>query len=181
LRDLSLHILDVVENSIEAGATRIEITVHEDLKKNRLLLRIKDNGCGLEEDSLSKVLDPFYTTRQTRRVGLGLPLLAQAVKDTGGTISVKSKKGKGTMVTANFKYDHIDRKPLGNIIDTIINLVAGRGVDVDFVYIHRKDRMSFKFDTREIKKHLQDVSINNPEILKFLRDQLETGLEEIFS
>ena len=174
-----MHILDICENSIDAGATLVEITIDEDTKKNILSLKIADNGKGLEESILKKVLDPFYTTRTTRRVGLGFPLLAQAAKEAGGNIDIQSKKGEGTTVTTTFVHNHIDRKPLGNIPETIITLIAGRGLDIDIVYNHGRDGCSFLLDTREIKKELQDVPINNPGVLSFLLKYMEEGLNDI--
>lgn len=179
MKDLSMHILDICENSIDAGAKLIEITIDEDTQKNILSLKIADNGKGLEESILKKVLDPFYTTRTTRRVGLGFPLLSQAAKEADGNIDIQSKKGEGTTVAATFVHNHIDRKPLGNIPETITTLIAGRGLEIDIVYNHCRDGCSFLLDTREIKKELQDVPINNPEILSFLQKYVEEGLNDI--
>jgi len=112
MQDLSLHILDIIENSINAGAKRVEIMINEDLEKDILSIEIKDNGEGIDRETLEKVLDPFYTTRTTRRVGLGLSLLSQSAKEAEGDISIKSEKGVGTAVHAYFKHSHIDRRPL---------------------------------------------------------------------
>jgi DNA topoisomerase VI subunit B len=179
LRDLSLHILDIVENSIDAGATKIEIMIKEDTKRNILLLKIKDNGIGMDKKTVKKVLDPFYTTKKIRRIGLGLPMLAQATKEAEGSIDIKSKKGKGTTIIAKFVYNHIDRKPFGNMPETIINLIASRGLQIDIIYKHHKNENCFIFDSIDIKKRLQDVMINNPEVLSFLKKEIEKGLKEI--
>lgn len=179
MQDLSLHILDIVENSIEAGATKIEITIDEDTNQNILLLKIKDNGKGMDKKTINKVLDPFYTTRNTRRIGLGLPMLAQATKEAEGNIDIKSKKGKGTTIIAKFVYNHIDRKPFGNIPETIISLIGSKGLHIDIIYKHRKNENYFIFNSIDIKKRLQDVMINNPEVLSFLKKEIEKGLKEI--
>jgi len=179
MQDLSLHILDIVENSIEAGATKVEITVEEDVRHNRLIVEIKDNGKGMDKKTLDNVLDPFYTTKKTRRIGLGLSMLAQAVKEAEGDFNVQSKRGEGTTITAQFVYDHLDRKPLGNIAETLIALIASNGLAVDFIYKHKKDGKYFVFDTRDIKKELDGVPINNFEVLKFLQKNIRTELKKI--
>ncbi len=179
MQDLSLHILDLVENSIDAGATKIEILIDEDVKKNLLKITIKDNGKGMDKRTLKKVLDPFYTTKTVRRVGLGLSLFAQSVREAEGTIQIKSKKGKGTVVDAKMIYNHIDRKPLGNMCDTLIALIGTKGDEIDFVYEHCKDSVCFRIDTEEIKESLDGVPINNPLVLKFLKDKLKAEFKKI--
>ncbi len=179
MQDLSLHILDIVENSMQAGATKIEITVNEDLINNLLKIKIKDNGKGMDKKTLKKVLDPFYTTKTVRRVGLGLSLFAQTVKEAEGKIEIKSKKGKGTVVEAIMKYNHIDRKPLGNICDTIMSLIATKGTFIDFIYEHCKNNNYFIFDTREIKDLLNGIPINHPKVIKFLRQKIKEGLKKM--
>lgn len=176
MQDLSLHILDIVENSIEAGAKRVEIIVEENIKKNYLLIKIKDNGKGIGEDRLKKVLDPFYTTKTVRKVGLGLSMFAQSVNESAGTFKIKSKKGKGTEVIAKMDYNHIDRKPLGDMCDTIMVLIGTRGTEIDFMYKHKKNGQYFMIDTKEIKKHLAGERINHPEVLNFLRKEIKRCL-----
>ncbi len=179
LQDLSLHILDIVENSIDAGAKKIEIIIKENVKQNMLVLKIKDNGKGMDKNTIAKALDPFYTTKKTRRIGLGLSMLAQATKEADGTFQIKSQKGKGTTVIAKFVYDHIDRKPIGNMTETIIALIAGKGMDVDFIYEHHKNSHGFVFDTRTIKKEIKDIPINNGEVLNILRENIIKELKRI--
>lgn len=179
MQDLSLHILDIVENSIEAGAKKVEIIINENTKKNALTLKIKDNGKGMSKKTLTKVLDPFYTTKKTRRIGLGLSMLAQATREAEGKFDIKSKTGKGTTVAATFVYDHIDRKPIGNMAETIITLVAARGLDVVFIYKHNKNGKRFVFDTKIIKKTLSGVPLNDPEVLSFLRKEILGELKKI--
>jgi anti-sigma regulatory factor (Ser/Thr protein kinase) len=179
VEDLSLHILDISENSIEAGATEIEIIVREDTRRNRLVLEIKDNGKGLDKETRQKALDPFYTTKTTRRVGLGLPLLAQAAKEADGELTIESQQGKGTIITAEFVNDHIDRKPLGNIAETLVSLITAKGPGIEIIYRHQKNDDSFSLDTREIKKELQEVPINNPGVLLYLRNTIKNSLKEL--
>ncbi len=179
MQDLSLHILDIVENSIDAGAKKIEIIIKENIKQNMLVLKIKDNGKGMDKNTVAKVLDPFYTTKKTRRVGLGLSMLAQAAKEAEGDFNIKSKKGKGTTVTAKFVYDHIDRKPIGNMAETIIVLIASKGMNVDFIYKHHKNSKNFVLDTKILKKELNGVPINNPEVLILLREKITRELKKI--
>ena len=149
MEDLSLHILDVAENSIAGSAKRIEIRIDEDPQKDVLTIEIKDDGKGMDEQTLRKALDPFFTTRTTRRVGLGLPLLAQAARETDGKIELQSNPGHGTTVKATFGYSHPDRKPMGEVHETLRTLVMGHP-EIDFLYEHRKNGSIYRFDTREI-------------------------------
>jgi signal transduction histidine kinase len=148
MEDLSLHILDIAENSISASAKRIEIRIDEDEGKDLLTIEIKDDGKGMDEQTLQKVLDPFFTTRTTRRVGLGLSLLAQAARETDGNLELDSRNGEGTTVKAAFRFSHPDRKPMGDIDETIRTLVVGYP-GIDFLYEHRKNDSIYRFDTRE--------------------------------
>jgi len=178
VQDLSLHILDIVENSLAAGAGKVEIRIQEDLRADRMRVEIIDDGCGMEEHELKQALDPFFTTKTTRRVGLGLPLLAEACRLCNGELSLESCRGKGTRVTATFQNSHIDRKPLGEIADTLMTLIVGHP-EVDLVYEHRKDGKFFSLDTREIKSDLGEVPLNAPQVVPALRDLIRSGLEEL--
>ena len=151
MEDLSLHILDIAENSISASAKRIEIRICEDQAEDLLTIEIKDDGRGMDEQALQKALDPFFTTRTTRKVGLGLSLLAQAARQSDGRIELSSGPDKGTVVKAVFRFSHIDRKPIGDIYETIRTLVAGHP-GVDFLYEHKKNGSVYCFDTRETGK-----------------------------
>ena len=149
MEDLSLHILDVAENSISGSAKRIEIRIHEDPDNDVLTIEIKDDGKGMDEQMRQKVFDPFFTTRTTRRVGLGLPMLAQAARETEGKIELDSSPGRGTTVRATFGYSHPDRKPMGDILETIRTLVVSHP-EIDFLFEHKKNGSVYRFDTREI-------------------------------
>jgi len=178
--ELASHILDIAENSVRAGATAVEINIYEDSQKNLLTVEINDDGKGMAEEEIAKALDPFYTTKKVRRVGLGLPLLSEAANRSGGSFNLTSIRGIGTKLKVTFKLDHLDRQPLGNIMTTIRNLIAGNS-SVDFIYKHRHNDRQFVLDTREIRKEIDDLPINHPEILKYIRNVIEDGLNEIQS
>ena len=143
-----MHILDIAENSISALAKRIEIRIDEDQAKDLVTIEIRDDGNGMDEQTLKKALDPFFTTRTTRRVGLGLSLLAQAARDSEGTFDLSSVPGEGTTVNATFRLSHPDCKPMGDIVQTMQVLVTAHP-GIDFLYEHKKDNSTYHFDTRE--------------------------------
>jgi hypothetical protein len=176
--DLSLHILDIAENSTRAGAKTVIIDITEDEAGDRLIIEIKDDGAGMDGEMLRKALDPFFTSKKVRRVGLGLPMLAEAAERAGGRLQIESAVGAGTRVRVEFQHTHIDRQPLGDIPGTFMALIAGNP-DVNFEYRHRKGGGTFALDTAEIRKELEGVPINNTEVLNFLRDMIREGLEEI--
>lgn len=178
MKELSLHILDVVQNSLGAKASLVEIDIREDTKRDLLLIQIKDNGTGMDSDTIQKVMDPFFTTRTTRKVGLGIPLFAQAAKSCGGDLKIYSEKGKGTKIVASFILSHIDRAPIGSMGDTMVSLIAMRP-DINFVYRHYVGDEGFALDTREIKKTLEEVPINNPMVLDWIREILIENLKKI--
>ena len=151
MEDLSLHILDVVENSIEAKASIIEIKIVEDKNNDLLAVEIKDNGRGMNKETINKVLDPFYTTRTTRKVGMGLSLLAQAARESNGNFEINSKVGEGTEVKAVFQYSHIDRKPIGDMKNTLITLMVSHP-EINFVYEHQDEDGNYVLDSKEILK-----------------------------
>jgi hypothetical protein len=176
--ELAAHILDIAENSVRADAKLIEIAINEDTANDFLSIEIIDDGHGMNQNEIKKVLDPFYTTKTVRRVGLGIPLLADAAQRSGGNLQLESTEGKGTTVKSTFCLSNVDRQPMGNIISTIIILIAGNS-DVDFFYKHRHNDRRFELDTRVIRKEIEDVPINHPEILKYIRGVLEEGFSEI--
>ena len=178
MEDLSLHILDIVENAISAKAKRIDILVIEEPKKNRLVIEIKDDGIGMDEEVSRKAVDPFFTTRASRKVGLGLSLIAQAAQETGGALRIESESGKGTNVTATFQYHHIDRKPLGSILETMTTLLLGNS-ELDISYTHQKDGKSYVLKSRVIRERFKDRSLTDPEIIQWLRKDLKEGLAQI--
>jgi len=178
VRELSLHIMDIVENGVAASATVVHISVIEDTVRNLLRISIKDNGRGIPEHRLDQVLDPFYTTRTTRRVGLGLSLFREASRRCDGEFTLHSKEGEGTEVSASFRLDHLDLAPLGDMASSMTSLIMGNPV-VDFIYTHERDGRSFQVDTRELKEGLEDVPITLPEVMKSIGDSIRKSLEEI--
>lgn len=174
MRELSLHILDVAENSVKANASLVKVSVV--IEKGYLTITVEDDGKGMSEEFLSKVTDPFTTTRTTRKVGLGLPLLKQASEQANGTFSIKSTLGVGTTVKASFEVNNIDRMPLGNLTDTIVSLVYP---DVDFVWTYRVEGKEFVFDTREIKAQLDGVPIDSADVLVFINSYVSENIESI--
>ncbi len=178
MEDLSLHILDVAENGIRAGADLIELRVEEDLPADSLTVTVRDNGRGMDAEFLASVLDPFTTTRTTRKVGLGLSLFQQSAREADGDLSVNSAPGVGTTVHVFMSHGHIDRKPMGDMAATVITLIEGNP-EVDFVYAHRKNGREYTLDTREIRSELEEIPLNNPQVVGLIRDNLLTGLSEI--
>ena len=172
MEDLSLHILDLAENSIAAGARCVEITVCENRAQDLLSIEIADDGGGMNEDVLKTAADPFFTTRTTRRVGLGLSLFQQATKRAGGEFKIESHLGTGTKTTGVFQHSHLDRQPLGGITETLLTLVVGNP-DIEFTYRHQTDGFETLFSTREVKAQLQDVPINSPKGISAVRKGLE--------
>ena len=176
MRELALNILDIVENSVKANATLIEIDVSA--KDNLLTVSVKDNGKGMSEEFLSKVTDPYTTTRTTRKVGLGLPLLKMEAEMSGGRFSISSKLGIGTVVTTDFQIDHIDRPPLGDLGETMSTLLSGED-SVDYVLTYSVNDVGFTLDTRELKAELDGVPISEPEVLLFVKNYIRENISQI--
>lgn len=178
MEDLSLHILDVAENGLKAGAKHIWIRIQEDLAANSLEIQVEDDGSGMDPEMARRALDPFVTTRTTRRVGLGLPLLQEAARMAGGDVEIYSQLGQGTRVLARFQHDHIDRKPLGDMGSTVIGILLG-SPEVDVVYEHVRDGRKFLLDTRELRRELDPLPLSDPQVLEWIRGHVREGLEEI--
>jgi anti-sigma regulatory factor (Ser/Thr protein kinase) len=178
MQDLSLHILDIVENAIASHASHVAIRITEEPDKDQMILEIEDNGDGIPSHLVKQVVDPFFTTRTTRKVGLGLSLLQQAARACEGDLQVESQQGKGTLVKANFRYNHIDLKPLGDMASTMITLIVGNA-HMDFQYMHRKGDQAFCIDTVELKRELDDVPIDHPKVVQFVRAEIHKGLQEL--
>ena len=179
MKELSLHILDIVQNSTKAGATEISIEVVEALRDNALLMTVRDNGCGMSEEVLATITDPFSTSRTTRKVGLGLSLLQAAAEQCRGAMSIESEEGKGTVVTASFEHDHIDRVPLGDMVSTLITLISGCP-EIDFSYRYQIDKHVFEFNTRDVKQELEGVPISDMSVIQFLTEYLQSHIEQLY-
>lgn len=180
LRELALHILDLAENSLNAGATLITIEVIENLVADQLVIRVRDNGRGMDAETCARATDPFFTTRTTRRVGLGLPFLKQAAELCNGDVEIDSSLGNGTTVTATFQHSHINRMPLGDLPNTILALVVGNP-QADFVYRHIFNERIFEFDTRPIKATLGDVPLSEPSVIEYLRREIADSLAQLYN
>ncbi|MCX5820288.1 MAG: ATP-binding protein [Deltaproteobacteria bacterium] len=176
--ELALHILDIAENSVRAGAKTVVIDITEDRMRDRLEIEIRDDGAGMNEATLKKAMDPFYTSKKVRRVGLGLPLLKEAAIRAGGSFTIDSQEGSGTRVSVGFRLSHIDRQPLGDLTGAFMVLIAGNA-DVDFVCRHECEGRVFTLDTREIRKEIGDIPLNHMEVLKFIRRYMMEGFNEI--
>lgn len=178
MEDISLHILDIAENSIAAQAKKIKIAIEEIGKKDFLSVEISDDGAGMNQETIKKALDPFFTTKKTRRFGLGLSLLSEASKVANGQFSIQSEPGKGTRVKATFQACHIDTKPLGDMPQTLVTLIVGHP-EVDILYEHRIDSSCYSFNTEEIKAQLNGIPINSPEVINIIKKDIKKGLDNI--
>ena len=178
MKDISEHILDITQNSISANATQIEVTINNSIKKNIYELTIKDNGKGMNEETLKQVIDPFYTSRTTRKVGLGIPLLKQNSELTGGNFSITSQLGVGTTINAVFVNNNIDKLPDGDIAGSIVLLVVANP-NIDFIYTHITDIGKYIFNTAEIKQVLGDMPITQPEVRKYLIEMITENINSL--
>lgn len=172
MKELSLHILDIVHNSIAAEASRITLTLTEDTAQDVLFFQIEDNGKGMSETLVKQVINPFVTGRTTRKVGLGIPLLKAAAEQTGGGIELTSKEGVGTVISARFGYSHIDRQPLGDMAQTMLGLITAYE-GIDFVYRHQVNQRNYELDTKEMRQILGGVPFSQPEVVLWLTEFLK--------
>jgi len=173
-----MHIMDIFQNSVSAKASMISIDVDEDTKKNSLRLTIIDNGCGMTDAIVKKVTDPFFTTRTTRKVGLGLPLLKQNAERTGGFFRLEAERERETRMTAQFVLDNIDRPVLGDIPGTVMLMVMSNP-GIGITYEHKKDGRNYVFSTKDVKEALGDIPLNEPSVYKYLREMITENLSEI--
>jgi hypothetical protein len=189
--ELALHVLDILRNAVEAGATQVALTIIEDEPANRLTLTITDNGRGMDDETIRRALNPFYTTRRTRHVGLGLPLLAAAAETAGGGLMIRSRPGEGTTVETTFGLDHPDRQPLGDMAATLLAFLLAEAAP-DLRYTHRVLRTGFPadnpvfaqerefaFDTAAIRAELEGLPLNHPVVARWLAEYLAEGEREL--
>ena len=176
--DLSLHILDIAENSVNALATVIDIIIEKDTDADTLSIEVADNGRGMDREFLERIEDPFVTTRTTRRVGLGIPIFAQAARATGGDFDIESKPGEGTRVKATFGLSHIDRQPMGDLAATLLSLMIG-SPEIDFRYRQRSDSEEFALSSGELREALEDVPLSSPEVVSYLKRLLREGTQKV--
>jgi len=179
MRELSLHILDIIQNSIEAGASEVTLVIDEDPENDWFRITITDNGRGMSPEMVESVKDPFVTTRTTRKVGLGIPLFYTASQQAGGDLSIQSKLGKGTEIHVRFQRSHIDRAPLGDIAATITTVLGGHP-NLVFVYRHQFRNRVFELNAVEIRAGLDDVELSHPMVLGWIREYIQEGLAELY-
>jgi len=178
MRTLSEHILDLVQNSIKAKATLIEIIVEEDKIKDLWLLKIKDNGCGMNEDILKQAANPFFTSRNTRKVGLGLALIKQNAEASNGSFKLESEAGVGTTLSVGFQLTNVDKPPLGDIWETLYLTLLSFTVG-EISYSHKTAKGEFVLNSGELREILGDISFQQKEIREGIIELIKTNLEEI--
>lgn len=179
MKELALHILDLAQNSLTAGADLIKITVNESLTSDILTITLEDNGCGMDAVQAKEVKNPFVTSRTSRKVGLGIPLMLAACQRCEGNLIIESQKNVGTKLIATFKHSHIDRAPIGNMAETIVCLLIGAD-HINFIYSHIVNLEKFLFDTREIRQTLgEEVPLSSPEVLDWVKDYINEGLSNL--
>ena len=179
MHEISLHILDLVENATGAGASKVEVAVEEDSHCDELRLRIADNGKGMDEALVARVTDPFVTSRTTRKVGLGLPLMDMTTRLCGGNLRIESIVGQGTTVKASWQLSHLDRPPLGNIAATIKAILV-MNPDILFQYRHNVGERLFALDSGDIRAALGDLPLTRPEVLDWLDQYLKENLSILY-
>ncbi len=179
MRDISLHLMDIMQNSITAKASKVTIVIEAYSEYDSLLITVSDNGMGMGEELLSQVTNPFVTTRSTRKVGLGISLLRASAERAGGQIEISSKINEGTTLKASFEISNIDRIPLGDISQTIISMIAANP-DKDFELLLESSKGNFRVDTAEIKEKLGEVPVNNFEIITWIKEFIDEGIKITF-
>ena len=178
MRELADNILDIAQNSISAKASLVEIDITVDHSRDAVALRFADDGCGMSAEMAQAVCDPFTTTRKTRKVGLGLPLLKMTAQGTGGEFAIESEIGKGTLVSVSFGLDHIDRPPMGDVPGSLFTLVL-MNPGIDFLFVYDYDGREFVFDTRVIRETVAPIPLDNPEISAWIKDCLYQEITEL--
>jgi len=182
--ELALHLLDIIENSVQAGAKYLCINIDKNYVLNQLSISVKDDGCGMDEATLQNAQDPFYTSKSTRvkKVGLGIPLFKQNAIQCNGSFEMSSELGKGTYLKATFQYDHIDRIPLGNINDTLVISILGHP-EVDFSLELQtieldNNSINFDFDTKEVREELGDIPLTYPDVISYIEETINNGIKK---
>ena len=178
MTELSLNILDIAENSVKAGASLTEIRVEALSHRNLLEIIIRDNGCGMTKEQVQKVIDPFYTTRTTRKVGLGVPFFKESAEAAGGSFFIESEVGVGTTVKASYQLDNIDRMPMGDLTATIHTLVTMHE-DIDFLFTYKVNENEFVLDTRELREILGDISFKEYEVSNYIKEYLNENITSV--
>ncbi len=178
MKELSLHLLDIAENSITAGASHITIKISENIEQDRLQISVIDDGKGMTEEMAQKIMDPFVTSRTTRKVGLGIPLLKAAAEMCNGSLTIESSPGKGTDLRVEFQRSHIDRMPIGDLVETLLHLEIG-SPQIHWTYLYQVNDQIYKFDDQEIKQELVDIPLSEPAVLSFIRNEISNGINNL--
>ena len=173
-----MHVYDLMENSTAANSTEVKLTIRDSLKDNIYAFTIEDNGKGMTPEFMAKVTDPYTTSRTTRKVGLGLPLIKMNTENCGGGMKLQSEVGKGTRLDFWFQHNHWDRPPMGDLAGTIVMLCAAHE-DIHIIYKHITDEDEFVFDTDEIHEALDGMSMNDVKVMGWLKDMVQENLEAI--
>jgi hypothetical protein len=180
MTELSLHILDIVQNSISAKADTVTISISEEIQTNKLTIEITDNGTGMTPETAQKALDPYFTSRTTRKVGMGLPLLKQAAEQCNGTLTITSEINKGTTIHSSFELNHFDRQPLGDIAGVLTILMISNP-KLHLIYNHSTNQGTYTFDSNEIYEILEDISVANPKVKKYICEIINNNLTNLIS
>ena len=178
MRELADNIMDIAQNSISAGASLTEVHVCISHEEDRITFVFRDNGCGMDADMVKAVTEPFTTSRKTRKVGLGIPLLKMTAEMTGGSIRIDSTVGVGTVVTADFGLSHIDRPPMGDVAGAFFSLVI-MNPETDFLFTYVVDGKDFTFDTRQVREAVAPIPLNQMEIASWIKDCISTEINEL--
>lgn len=178
MKELSLHLLDIAENSINANASHVTICIDENTWEDRLTMSVKDNGHGMTPEMALKIVDPFTTSRTTRKVGLGIPLLKAAAEMCNGFLKINSQPGEGTELIVQFQRSHIDRMPLGDITGTILHLVVG-SPSTHWTFKYKVNDTNFEFDDQIIKAELDGIPLSEPMVISFIRNEITNGINQI--
>ena len=178
MNDLSMHILDIIQNSLSAGASQIELNVWEDVANNLLTIIIKDNGKGMAPQQVEQVTDPFFTSRTTRKVGMGLPLYRQSAEQSGGSLQVESQVGVGTTVTATFQHNHLDRPPMGDLANAAV-LMMSANPHHRFILTYTYNHRTYSVDTVEINQALDGLPINDVRVIGMITNMIRDNMLEL--
>lgn len=174
--DIAMHLLDIVFNSIRAKATLIKIYINESIKEDKIECRVEDNGCGMDEKTVEAVQNPFFTTRTTRDVGLGIPLFKEGALQTGGSFQLNSEVGHGTVIEVSYVKSHLDCPSMGDLQETIVTLIQA-DASIEYELVYTWDEGCFEMKTTEIKEILDGVPINEPDIILWLKEYIKEGIE----
>ncbi len=179
MREISLHILDLIQNSIEAEATSVKLEIIEDIVNDRMIIRVSDNGRGMNEKMRQLVIDPFITTRTTRRIGLGLPLMDMSTKRCDGYLDINSIPGQGTVIEAMYRHSHYDRPPMGNLPETIKSILVANP-ELQFFYSHTFNDQSLSVSSQEIADILDGIPLTQPDVLIWLDGYLSESIDNLY-